>query len=56
VLPALLRPRAPADIQTEQTLSDAFFRAGQISKHVDFSQITKNVLPPGYNSLQLPGL
>jgi sulfonate transport system substrate-binding protein len=47
-----IAPVAPADIQAEQALSDAFLQAGQVHKKVDIAQITRNVLPEGFSSLQ----
>jgi sulfonate transport system substrate-binding protein len=44
------------DIQAEQALSAAFFEAGQIKKQVNIAQIVRNVLPAGYDSLNVPGL
>jgi sulfonate transport system substrate-binding protein len=48
-------PVKASDIAAEQALSDAFLQAGQITKKVDFTQITQNVLPAGYNSLHPSG-
>jgi sulfonate transport system substrate-binding protein len=56
VVPTLefyVAPVTPSDIQAEQALGDAFFQAGQIHKQVDVAQITQNVLPDGFNSLQV---
>ncbi|MHA6764900.1 aliphatic sulfonate ABC transporter substrate-binding protein [Streptacidiphilus sp. PAMC 29251] len=43
-------PVEPADITAEQQLGDAFLEAGQISKKVDVTTITDNLLPAGYDS------
>jgi sulfonate transport system substrate-binding protein len=51
-----IAPVKPSDIQAEQALSDAFFEAGQIKKQVNISQVVQSILPPGYNSLHVPGL
>jgi sulfonate transport system substrate-binding protein len=48
---AYIAPVTSADIRAEQALSDAFLQAGQIKKQVSIGQITKNVLPNGYNNL-----
>jgi sulfonate transport system substrate-binding protein len=48
---AYIAPVTAADIKAEQELSDAFQQAGQITKKVSIGQITKNVLPIGYNNL-----
>lgn len=50
-----IAPVAASDIQAEQQLSDAFLQAGQIHKQVDIAQITRNLLPDGFNSLQTSG-
>jgi sulfonate transport system substrate-binding protein len=49
-------PVETSDIQAEQALSDVFFEAAQIKKKVNIAQITHNVLPSGYDSLNGPGL
>jgi sulfonate transport system substrate-binding protein len=49
-------PVQASDVQAEQALSDAFFEAGQIKKQVSISQISQNVLPAGYDSLNAPGI
>jgi sulfonate transport system substrate-binding protein len=49
-------PVTPADVQAEQALADAFLQAGQIKTAVNVGQISKNVLPAGYDSLKVPGL
>ncbi len=46
-------PLTADDIALEQALSEAFFDAGQISKKVDVSQLTANLLPPGFDSTKL---
>jgi sulfonate transport system substrate-binding protein len=51
-----IAPVKPSDIQAEQTLSNAFFEAGQIKTKVDWAHLAQNVLPPDYNSLKVPGL
>src|SRR4051794_11072513 len=38
----------PEDIKAEQALSDAFLEAGEITKKVDVSTITDNILPAGF--------
>ncbi|MDX2592970.1 aliphatic sulfonate ABC transporter substrate-binding protein [Streptomyces sp. WI03-4A] len=48
-----LTPIKPSDIQLEQKLADAFHEAGQITKKVDVTSITDNLLPAGYDSSQL---
>jgi sulfonate transport system ATP-binding protein len=42
----------PADIKAEQDLSDAFLEAGEITKRVDVTTITDNLLPDGFDSSQ----
>ncbi|GGO93412.1 aliphatic sulfonate ABC transporter substrate-binding protein [Wenjunlia tyrosinilytica] len=46
-------PVEKADIEAEQKLADAFLEAGQITKKVDVSSITDNILPAGYDSSKL---
>jgi sulfonate transport system substrate-binding protein len=48
-------PVASSDVQAEQSLADAFQQAGQIKKPVDIAGISQNVLPAGFDSMQLPG-
>lgn len=43
----------PSDIKAEQDLSDAFFQAGEITKQVDVTTITDNLLPDGFDSAKL---
>jgi sulfonate transport system substrate-binding protein len=43
----------PEDIKAEQDLSDAFFEAGEITKKVDVTAITDNLLPDGFDSSKL---
>jgi sulfonate transport system substrate-binding protein len=43
----------PEDIKAEQDLSDAFLEAGEITKPVDVTTITDNLLPDGFDSTQL---
>jgi sulfonate transport system substrate-binding protein len=43
----------PEDIKAEQDLSDAFFEAGEITKKVDVTEITDNLLPDGFDSTKL---
>jgi sulfonate transport system substrate-binding protein len=43
----------PDDIRAEQDLSDAFFEAGEITKKVDLTAITDNLLPDGFDSTKL---
>lgn len=40
----------PEDIKAEQDLSDAFFEAGEITKKVDVTELTDNLLPAGFDS------
>ena len=44
----------PEDIKAEQDLSDAFFEAGEITKKVDVTTITDNLLPDGFDSTKCP--
>ncbi|MFE2425904.1 aliphatic sulfonate ABC transporter substrate-binding protein [Streptomyces sp. NPDC059373] len=46
-------PVEKSDIAAEQKLADAFLEAGQITKTVDVSTITDNLLPAGYDSSKL---
>ncbi|MFD4412746.1 aliphatic sulfonate ABC transporter substrate-binding protein [Streptomyces sp. NPDC058476] len=46
-------PVEKSDIAAEQKLADAFLEAGQITKKVDVSSITDNLLPVGYDSSKL---
>lgn len=43
----------PSDITAEQALAGAFLGAGQITKQVDVAQISKNILPTGFDSTTL---
>jgi sulfonate transport system substrate-binding protein len=43
----------PDDVAAEQALSDAFFEAGEIKKHVDVAAVTDNLLPNGFDSSKL---
>jgi sulfonate transport system substrate-binding protein len=43
-------PVGPVDTAAEQKLADLFLEAGQITKKVDFTSITDNILPAGYDS------
>ncbi len=43
----------PEDIKAEQALSDAFFEAGEITKQVDVTTISDNLLPDGFDSSKL---
>lgn len=43
----------PEDIQAEQALSDAFFEAGEITKKVDVTQLTDNLLPADFDSAKV---
>jgi sulfonate transport system substrate-binding protein len=43
----------PSDIKAEQDLSNAFFEAGEITKQVDVTTITDNLLPDGFDSSKL---
>jgi sulfonate transport system substrate-binding protein len=38
------------DVKAQQALSDAFFDAGEITKKVDITTITDNLLPDGFDS------
>ena len=40
----------PEDVKAQQALSDAFFAAGEITKKVDITTITDNLLPDGFDS------
>jgi sulfonate transport system substrate-binding protein len=40
----------PEDVKAQQALSDAFFDAGEITKKVDITTITDNLLPDGFDS------
>ncbi|MFD5793045.1 aliphatic sulfonate ABC transporter substrate-binding protein [Streptomyces diastatochromogenes] len=46
-------PVEKSDIAAEQKLADAFLEAGQITKKVDVSSISDNLLPAGYDSSKL---
>jgi sulfonate transport system substrate-binding protein len=46
-------PVEAADTQAEQTLSDSFLQAGQITKKVDFGGIVDSILPAGFDSSTL---
>lgn len=46
-------PVEQSDIAAEQKLADAFLEAGQITKKVDVSTITDNILPVGFDSSKL---
>ncbi len=48
-------PVASSDVQAEQALANAFQQAGQIKKPVNIAGISTNVLPAGFDSMQLPG-
>lgn len=43
----------PEDIAAEQALGDAFFEAGEITKKVNVTEITDNLLPDGFDSTRL---
>lgn len=43
-------PVEPADITLEQSLSDAFLEADQITQKVDITSIVDNILPTGFDS------
>jgi sulfonate transport system substrate-binding protein len=43
----------PADIKAEQDLGDAFFEAGEITKKVDVTQLTDNLLPADFDSTKV---
>jgi sulfonate transport system substrate-binding protein len=43
----------PEDIKAEQDLSNAFFEAGEITKQVNVTDITDNLLPDGFDSAKL---
>jgi sulfonate transport system substrate-binding protein len=46
-------PVRQSDIELEQQLADAFLEAGQITKKVDVTSLTDNLLPAGYDSSKL---
>ena len=48
-----IAPVKASDIQAEQSLSDAFFEAGEITKQVDVTTIADNLLPDGFDSSKL---
>ncbi|MCV7224827.1 aliphatic sulfonate ABC transporter substrate-binding protein [Mycolicibacterium komossense] len=43
----------PEDVKSEQALSDAFSEAGEIPIKVDFTTVTDNILPDGFDSSKL---
>ena len=43
----------PEDVKAQQDLSDAFLQAGEITKKVDITAITDNLLPDGFDSTKL---
>jgi sulfonate transport system substrate-binding protein len=43
----------PEDVKSEQALSDAFSDAGEIPVKVDFTTVTDNILPDGFDSSKL---
>jgi sulfonate transport system substrate-binding protein len=43
----------PDDVKAQQDLSDAFLQAGEITKKVDITTITDNLLPDGFDSTKL---
>ena len=43
----------PEDVKAQQALSDAFFEAGEITKKVEITTITDNLLPDGFDSTKL---
>jgi sulfonate transport system substrate-binding protein len=43
----------PEDLKAEQSLGDAFFEAGEITKKVDVTTIYDNLLPDGFDSSKL---
>jgi len=45
-----ITPNKPTDIAAEQSLGTAFLTAGQITKKVNVSSITENILPAGFDS------
>jgi sulfonate transport system substrate-binding protein len=51
--PFMISQVLPADIKAEQDLSNAFFEAGEITKQVDVTTITDNLLPDGFDSSKL---
>jgi sulfonate transport system substrate-binding protein len=53
VLENRVTPVETEDTQAEQTLSDSFLEAGQISKKVDFAGIVDSILPAGFDSSTL---
>jgi sulfonate transport system substrate-binding protein len=44
----------PEDVKSEQALSDAFSDAGEIPVKVDFTTVTDNLLPEGFDSSKAP--
>jgi sulfonate transport system substrate-binding protein len=48
--PFKITPVLPDDVNAQQALSDAFFDAGEITKKVDVTTITDNLLPDGFDS------
>jgi sulfonate transport system substrate-binding protein len=44
----------PEDVKSEQALSDAFSEAGEIPVKVDFTTVTDNILPDGFDSSKAP--
>jgi sulfonate transport system substrate-binding protein len=50
-----ISPITQTDITAEQSLANAFIRAGQITTHVNVSSISENILPAGFNSNQQLG-
>lgn len=46
-------PVTPGDITAEQNLATAFQESGQITKRVNVAQITRNILPAGFDSNDL---
>jgi sulfonate transport system substrate-binding protein len=43
----------PEDVKSEQALSDAFSEAGEIPVKIDFTTVTDNILPDGFDSTKL---
>jgi sulfonate transport system substrate-binding protein len=51
--PFKVTPVLPEDVKSEQALSDAFSEAGEIPVKVDFTTVTDNILPDGFDSSKL---
>jgi sulfonate transport system substrate-binding protein len=51
--PFKVTPVLPEDVKSEQALSDAFSEAGEIPVKVDFTTVTDNILPDGFDGSKL---